>query len=178
MTTIIEALRPLESEERHRTVDAAMTYLGEKSKPATKSQAGGADTDDDAGDGNYPAGVAKWMRQNAVSAEALDQVYDFRDNGTFEIHDAPGNSNKEKTLNAYTLVGVGNYLSTNARSFDDATARAVCKRLGCLDEANHASTLKSKHPEFSGDKKSGFMITNVGVKRAAELVKEVAGGGK
>lgn len=176
LTTVIEALKPLGSEDRHRTVDAAMTFLGETAKVApARRKAGTTGASEDAGDGSYPAAVGKWMEKYEISGEELDQVFHFKDDGSFEIHDVPGRSKKEKTLNTYILTGVGQFLTTNERAFDDSTARAFCERMACYDPANHAVHLKRKHPEFSGDKKKGYSLTNVGVKRGAELVKELAG---
>jgi hypothetical protein len=102
-------------------------------------------------------------------------VFHFNDDGTFDIHDAPGKSKKEKTLNTYILTGVGKYLTTKTRDFDDSMARGFCESIGCYDPANHASHLKNKGSEFSGDKNKGYSLTNVGVKRGAALVKELAG---
>ena len=63
------------------------------------------------------------MQENHVSEEQLEQVFHFQ-NGTFDLLDAPGDSKKEKTLNAYTLTGLGKYLSSTDRNFDDATPAA------------------------------------------------------
>jgi hypothetical protein len=114
------------------------------------------------------------MQQYSVSPEELDQVFHFKGDGIFDIHDAPGKSKKEKTLNTYILTGVGRFLITNNREFDDQTVRGFCETIGCYDRANHAAYMKAKGPEFSGDKKKGYSLTNVGVKRGATLVKEVA----
>jgi hypothetical protein len=179
LMTIIKVLTPLKSEVRRRTVDAAMTYLGEVTKAApTETKAGAAGARERAGDENYPAAASKWMERHGISDEELDQVFHFNKDGSFAIHDAPGRSKKEKTLNAYILTGLGKYLTTNDKAFDDAPARAFCEDIACYDPANHAVHLKHKHPEFSGDKKKGYTLTNVGVKRGAELVKELAGAAK
>jgi hypothetical protein len=177
LTTIIKALTPLKSNERHRIVDAAMLFLGETSV-STERGAEAADAQKEVGDGNYPAGARTWMKQNGVSAEELDMVFHFGSDGTFDIHDAPGKSKKEKTLNTYILTGLGRYLTTSERGFEDSLARGFCETIGCYDPANHAAHLKDKGAEFSGDKSKGYTLTNVGVKRGAALVKEVAGAAK
>jgi hypothetical protein len=158
-----------------------MLFLRETAEPAP---AGGAPAErktaagagNDAGDGSYPAAVNRWMDQHGVSAEAMDKVFHFKDDGSFETHDVPGKSMREKTLNTYILTGVGNFLASNNRTFDDSLARGFCEKMGCYDKANHAAHLK-KHrgAEFSGDKSKGYTVTNVGIKRGAALVKELAG---
>ena len=178
LTAIIKALTPLASEERRRTVDAAMLFLGE---PATTADVGRdvakGTTHNSIAEG-YPPAATRWLKQHDMSAEELDQVFHFNPDGSFEIHDAPGKSKKEKTLNTYTLTGLGSMLTTGERSFDDSLARGFCETIGCYDPANHAAYLKDKGAEFSGDKARGYSLTNVGVKRGTALVKELAGAGK
>jgi hypothetical protein len=174
---IIEVLKPLASEERHRAVEAALTFLGEKTtkaaEPAGKKPTK-ADDEEDTG-GQYSPEARKWMKQHNISEEELEQVFHFREEGGFVIHDVPGKSGKDKMLNTYTLTGVGTFLTTSQRGFDDATARGFCETIGCYDKANHASHLKkAKHPEFTGDKSKGYTLTNPGLKRGAALVKELA----
>jgi len=178
LTTIIKELTPLTSEDRHRIVNAAMTFLGEPTVlPKQKSAAGGAAEEiDDHANGDRSAQTSRWMSQHSVSGEELDQVFHFHPDGTFVLLDAPGSSKREQTLNTYILTGLGNYLAVNDRAFDDATARAFCDKIGCYDQANHASHLKNRGPEFTGDKNKGYSLTNPGLKRGATLVKEMAGG--
>ena len=176
LMTIINALEPLLPEERRRTVDAAMTYLGEPVKAAPVTRKSGTGEGDSGGD--HPAAASKWMEKYGVSAEELEQVFHFDGNGGFVIHDAPGRWKKEQTLNTYTLTGLGAYLATGNGAFDDATARGFCVKIGCMDQANHATHLSDKHPEFTGDKKKGYTLTTVGMKNGAALVKELAGTAK
>jgi hypothetical protein len=67
---------------------------------------------------------------------------------------------------------------TGDRGFQDSSARSLCEILGCYDGPNHAKYLKAKGADFSGDKTKGYSLTKVGEKRAAELVKELAGAAK
>jgi hypothetical protein len=173
LTKIIEALTPLQADERRRTVDAAMTFLGEPVKAAPGARKPGTGEGDSGGD--HPATASKWMETSGVTPEQLDQVFHFGGDGKFDILDAPGTTKKDQTLNTYILTGLGTYLATGNRAFDDATARGFCVKIGCYDAANHATHLKEKHPEFSGDKKTGYTLTTVGTKRGAALVKELAG---
>jgi hypothetical protein len=181
LMAIIDHLKPLESEVRRRTVDAAMTFLGETIKPPARDTGEGAaaEASEAEDEGTYSKGVRQWMKKYDVTGDQMDRVFLFKEDGSFDIHDVPsGSSKKEQTLNTYILTGLGAFLSTGERKFDDATARNWCKRVGCYDEANHSSTVKgNKGGEFSGDKKPGYTITNIGLKRGAELVKELAGAG-
>lgn len=183
LTTIINLLKPLTSEDRQRTVGAAMLFLGETSVSPPKlkqkiSASEDGDEGEDTDEGDYSPHITKWMKQNDVSPEELDQVFHFGDEGTFDLLHSPGKSKKEQTTNTYTLTGLGKYLAANDRSFDDAVARGFCETIGCFDSTNHATYVRKNKGEFSGDKTKGYSLTNVGVKRGAALVKEVAGGKK
>jgi hypothetical protein len=184
LTTIINLLKPLTSEDRQRTVGAAMMFLGEaplsKPKLAQKdSKSDDSDEGDDTDEGDYSAHIKKWMKQNDVSSEELDQVFHFNDDDTFDLLHSPGKTKKEQTINIYTLTGLGKYLAANDRSFDDTTARAFCEKMGCFDKSNHSTHLHVKNrPEFTGDKSKGYSLTNPGIKRGAALVKEVSGAAK
>ena len=185
LTKIIEVLQPLSSDERHRTMNAAMLFLGISAAPThqardaapNRNPAGDDEPDSDDLDGAaYSPQIKKWMRQNNVTSDELDRAFQFHADGTFDIHDVPGKSKKEQTLNTYIMTGLGRYLATGERGFDDATARQICEDVGCYDQANHATHLKTKGAEFSGDKSRGYILSNVGIKRGAALVKELAAG--
>lgn len=179
LTAVVKALKPLESVERHRTVEAAMHYLGEMPFTQSNQSSSISPEDPEASIAGFPPAVASWIKQNNITSDMLDQVFHFGGNGTFEIHDAPGKSKKEKTLNTYILTGLGKYLSTGEANFDDALARNFCNTIGCYDAANHAAHLKDyKGPEFTGDKNKGYTLTNPGKKKGATLVKELAGAAK
>lgn len=175
---LVRMLKPLSSEERHRAVSAAMTYLGETYAPnrqdgdVGRDGSGGGTAGPDLS--TYPKAVGKWMNQNGITSDELDQVVQFNGDGTFAIHDVPGKTKKEQTLNVYIMAGVCTFLSTGERVFDDATARRFCEDVGCLDKANHAAILSGHGPEFSGDKNKGYNLSNIGLKKGAVLVKEFA----
>jgi hypothetical protein len=177
LTAIVKVLTPLNSDERRRTVDAAMMFL-EGTSPIGQSK---GRVSDDAGQTSVEgmsANTRAWMKQNVVNQDELDAVFNFNADGTFEIINTPGKSKKEKSINAYVLTGLGKYLATGERGFDDATARDACERNSCYDAANHATYLKDRDGEFTGDKAKGYSMTYPGLKRAAVLVKEVAGTAK
>ncbi|MFN3623982.1 MAG: hypothetical protein ACK4TP_07960 [Hyphomicrobium sp.] len=177
LLSLVRILKPLPSEERHRAVMAAMTYLGENFAPIKQQPS--ADNSSAAstggGDGDYPKAVEGWMKKEGVTPDELDQVIQFHPDGTFAIHSVPGKTKKEQTLNAYVLTGVCTFLTTGERTFQDAVARQICADIGCLDKSNHAATLGDAGPEFSGDKNKGYSLSNVGIKRGAVIVKELAG---
>jgi hypothetical protein len=175
ITAVVKALKPLNSLERHRTVEAAMLYLGETPFQKADRQGFQEPSKGNPGGEGYGAEASTWLKQNNVSADELDLVFHFGADGTFDIHDAPGKSRKEKTLNAYVLTGLGKYLTTGQREFDDALARGFCHTIGCYDNANHATYLKDKGPEFTGDKSKGYTLTNPGMKKGRMLVKAMAG---
>src|SRR5258708_34158770 len=116
------------------------------------------------------------MDQHGVSAEAMDKVLHFKDDGSFETHDVPGKSMREKTLNTYILTGAGNFLASNNRTFDDSLSRGFCEKMGCYDKANHAAHLK-KHrgAEFSGDKNKGNTVPTQRIRPGSGLAKELMG---
>jgi hypothetical protein len=106
----------------------------------------------------------------------LDHAFHFNGDGTFAIHNVPGKSRREQTLNVYVLTGLGQFLRSGDRAFDNAMARGFCEKLGCYDPNNHSKFLTGNRiSEFTGDKSKGYTLTNVGMKRGAALVKELAG---
>lgn len=175
---IVRILKPLTSEERQRAVNAAMAFLGEaqiSSKAAQPSSSAPEGARVDVIAGGYPPSVSNWMRQHDLSSDELDQVFQFHKDGSFDIHEVPGKTKKERTLNVYVLTGTGMFLTTGDRTFQDQDARKFCENTGCLDAPNHAAILKDRGSEFAGDKNKGFSISNPGLKRAAAIIKEVAG---
>src|SRR5579872_1993712 len=181
LTTIIEVLQPLSADERQRTMNAAMLFLGIAPAPAPSARgaapAGREEPDTTVDSAGYSPQTARWMQHNNITADELDQAFQFHDDGTFDIHGVPGKSKKEQTINTYILTGLGRYLATGERLFEDALARQFCEDVGCYDQANHAAHLKTRGgAEFSGDKSRGFTLSNVGIKRGAALVKELAAG--
>jgi hypothetical protein len=84
------------------------------------------------------------------------------------------NKTVQRLRNLWTLRPTIQPTMTRPTRFDDAPARAVCEKVGCYDAANHSATLKSPHPEFTGDKKRGYSLTNPGIKRGADFVRQIA----
>jgi len=177
MTQLHDLLKPLDPSERTKVIKAALTLLGDPpniapDKPETL-------VDEEEGDGaevSFPPKVRGWMKSNSITTEQLSHVFHF-DGGEFEIisGDAPGSNNKEKTINAYILTGLRRYLKAGDAKFDDKDAREVCRKFGCLNEANHATYMRNAGNVLSGSKGSGWTVTGPGLKAGAGVVKELAG---
>jgi hypothetical protein len=84
-----------------------------------------------------------------------------------------GRNKKEQTYNAYVLVGIGQLLLTGDASFDDRAARSLCEKFGCYNSANHSTHLREKGNEFTGTKERGWTLTAPGLKRGADLIKDM-----
>ena len=174
ITVVIGALKPLTSEERQRTVRAALLYLDEKFPVNEGNEAAKSE---DVGDEKeaLPRASLTWLKQNDIPLDKVDEYFELRSDGTFDIWNAPGKSMKEKTVAIYFLTALGNYLSRQEQNFEDSLAREFCQELGCYDSPNHSSYLKSLHPtDIRGDKKKGFRITRQGLSKAANLMKSGA----
>jgi hypothetical protein len=163
---MIELLTPLSSEDRQRLVGATLTFLGENSAISKR-----ADGSEDAVDeGSLPPRASTWRKQNGLSMEQINQVFHIIGDKV-EVLEVPGASNKEKTINAYVLAGLGRYLVSGDPRFDDKFARDVCSTAGCYDGTNHSTILKTRGNLFTGDKGAGWTLTSPGLKQAADLVK-------
>lgn len=170
LSKVVEILTPFHSEERVRIFQAAMVMLGEA--PTIKSDTPEAPGVTMEGMG---ARARAWLRQNSITPEQLEQVFHIAD-GDIEVI-APqllGRNKKEQMYVAYILTGVGQLLRSDAPSFDDKSARALCERSGCYDSANHASHLKDRGNEFTGSKDKGWTLTAPGLKRGADIIKDIS----
>ena len=172
MTKIVEALSPLSSEDRARVIGAALALLGD-TQVGGIAQASGAQAIDEV-ELVLPPRARSWMNQNGISATELQQVFHIVDGQAEVIVAVPGRNKKEQTYNAYILTGIGQLLTSGAANFTDKAARAFCELSGCYDSANHAAHMKDKGSEFTGSKDKGWNLTAPGLKRAAEIVKELS----
>lgn len=164
-----------------RIVNATLVLLGETPTPAHQGVTGAGQEMLDVGEnlGDMPLRARTWMKQNDLAISELEQVFNVVD-GVAEViaPHMPGKNKKEQTLNAYILTGVTKMISTGNSSFSDSEARELCVRSGCYDSGNHAATMKDKGNEFAGTKDKGWMLTAPGLKRAAELIKELSKSGE
>jgi hypothetical protein len=170
---MVALLEPLDADIRRRVIHAALTLLGDEHP--TKSES--ADTENDApgSTGKFPRRAEAWMRQSGLTKNEINQVFHI-DGEQVEVVASRivGKTNKERTLNAYLLAGIGRLLGSGEASFDDKAARGLCSDLGCYDHTNHATYLKDKGNTLAGSKDSGWKLTSPGLAQAATLVREMA----
>jgi hypothetical protein len=127
-----------------KAINAALTLLGDDTidagSSARKKPKGEDHPDDHHGNiGELSSKGRAWMRKYKVTGEQLSEVFDF-DGETVDViaDDVPGDNSKVKTINAYVVTGMGEYLKTGEVTFKDDAARAVCKHIGCLNSTNHS----------------------------------------
>ena len=170
---VVKVLGPLESEDRHRVIQASLVVLKEKATDVAPELTG--DAVGLAQVGELPMRARLWAKQNALTSGQLQQVFDFSDGAAIII--APeigGKTNSEKTIKAYVLAGVAGLLSSGDPNFDDKAARALCETFGCYDRTNHSKYMKDKGNNFTGTKDGGWKLTAPGLKYGALLVKELS----
>jgi formylmethanofuran dehydrogenase subunit E-like metal-binding protein len=172
MTKVVEVLSPLSPEERARVIGAALALLGDTQSTIAAPTPGGPKVED-VELGALPSRAKSWMSLHAISAVELQQIFHIEAGAADFIAAVPGRNKKEQTYNAYVLTGLGQLLSTGAPAFTDKAARALCELSGCYDSANHSAHMKDKGNEFTGSKEKGWTLTAPGLKRAAELIKEL-----
>lgn len=181
-TRLVDVLEPLESDERRRAISAALTLLGEimpegEGGPNTKGN-DKAETRN-SGPTNLPEGLSakasNWVKQNNLTTTQIEQVFDITAEGATVIaSEMPGKSKREQTHNAYVLQGLSRFLASGDPSFDDKSARKVCEDSGCYDRANHSTIMGDIGNLVTGSKKTGWKLTAPGLKRGAELVKQLS----
>jgi hypothetical protein len=172
--SLYDLLEPVDPADRKKAIKATMTMLGDAADLPLDRGGKSGDADDD-GDSDLPAKARQWMKKYDVTQEHLNHVFHV-ENGTAEViaHEAPGSSTKAKTINGYVLTGISQLLAKGEAKFDDKTARAVCKTMGCFNEGNHATYMKEKGNVLGGSKDSGWTLTGPGLKSGADLIKELA----
>ena len=172
MTKVVEVLSPLSSEDRARVIGAALALLGDAQSKVAVPKPSEPELHD-AELGTLPPRARSWMSQHGVSAVELQQIFHVADGEVEVIATVPGRNKKDQTYNAYVLTGLSQLLATGAPAFTDKAARALCEASGCYDSANHATHMKDKGNEFTGSKDKGWTLTAPGLKRAADLIKEL-----
>jgi hypothetical protein len=172
-TELYNLLQPLDPAERKRIIKAALVLLGDDTSAADQKPGTRDAVDDNAPDDDLElnARARTWMSRNNVTAEQLAHVFHI-DGETIDIiaDTAPGKNQKEQTINAFVLTGIGEFLKTGEAKFTDKAAREMCKKMGCLSETNHSTYMKKPGNILSGSK-SGWALTGPGLKAGAELIK-------
>lgn len=179
--SIYDLLKPLDSPDRLRAINAALTLLGDTVMGSGgKAKAKEEDPEDEGSenaDFDLSAKGRAWMRRYKVTEDQIGNVFDL-DGETAEViaDEVPGDSAKVKTINAYVITGIAHFLKTGDVKFEDDAARAVCKHIGCLNPANHSSYMAAKKNLFNGSKKTGWKLTAPGLRKGAELVTAIVTG--
>jgi hypothetical protein len=167
---LVAILEPLDSEQRRRAVSAAMMLLGESATQRLQSdQSQTEDTDGLSGK------TLAWAKKNGITVEQLEHVFSIDSDGVDVIAArAPGKSKRLQTIESYVLSGLRSFLATGELSFTDDDARAICKKLGAFDSPNHFNYVKGLGNLVSGSKDAGWKLTNPGLARGAEIVKQLS----
>jgi hypothetical protein len=168
LTKLIALLENVEEEKRNRLIKSAMVFLG--SELISTHQENSNNTDEADNSSIVFPKVNNWLKRHGIEFESLSNIFHIDNESTTLIASIPGNSNKEKTLNAYILKGLEEFFSTGEPKFQDEDARDLCKSSGCYDSTNHSTFLKGKKNIFIGDKAEGWTLTTPGLDKSAELV--------
>lgn len=166
---VVEELTPLESDERRRVIEAALTLLGEKAVTKTSVEVSAEKEEGDA----YPPRAAGWLKQNNLSHEQIERVFPLDSERADVLVAIPGSVNKDKVRNAYLLIGLWHFLRTGEPKFSDAIAREFCAKEGFYDSTNHAKYFKGwKDIIKSSD--GEWIVTKPGLEAAATLITQLA----
>lgn len=173
MTKIVAILEPLSSDERLRTVRAAMVLLGESSSNDTFQNTTELVGTPDVTSSDIPSRAQTWMKQNDVTNDEVQQIFHISDGTVDVLVQSPGKNKKEQTLNMYVLTGIGQLLATGEPLFEDKVARENCRTAGCYDTGNHSFYMKGKGNLFASAKDKKWTLTSPGLKKGAEIIKEI-----
>jgi len=144
------------------------------------SGGGGGSADGSKGSAALPGlstKAAAWIKQNGLTKSQLEHVFDIDGTSVNVLGGSiPGKSAKAQTISAYILKGVAQLLATGEPTFDDKSARKLCEDLGCYSSANHAVYMNSMGNTITGSKDKGWKLTAPGLKKGADLIKEMTKG--
>lgn len=183
LVKVVNLLTPLTPHERLKVVRSAIALLNDESGNLTTAIAPmsiAVDThvNHQNNHGELPPKAKAWMTQNALTMESLESIFHFSSEGVDIIAaDVPGNGNKDKVQSTYLLSGIVGFLSTGTAFFEDSKARDLCCNFGCFDQTNHSKSVKALGNAVVGDKNKGWTLTAPGLKKAAELLKDIANEG-
>jgi hypothetical protein len=181
MGKIHDILKPLQTEDRHKVINAALLLLGdvaprETPSPVVTATSGPAARDPADGDDDL-AGLSQqaksWARRHKVTMEELSQYFHVGV-GEAEVLEIPadGRNNKEQVVVCYIFQGLAAYLANGVSTFTDDEARKLCKQQGCFDATNHTKAYKQFGNRLHGHQKTGWELTKRGLDAAAELIKQ------
>jgi hypothetical protein len=171
---LVEVLGGLDSEERGRAISAAMVLLGDSNRALAEArQRPSAEMTIECVDG-LPAKAVAWAKKNDLELDQLEHVFTIDHDGVDVIAArAPGKSKRLQTIGTYLLCGLASLLARGDLSFTDDDARELCKKLGAFDSPNHFNYVKGLGNLVAGSKEAGWKLTNPGLARAAEIVRQL-----
>lgn len=170
---LVQLLAPLTHEERDRAIAAAKILLGHPTSstptPAPAQEPGGISDN-----GSVSPKASAWMKKHSITRDQLEQVFAIDGNMIDVIASSmPGTSKRQQTVEAYVICGLKSFLQSGEPGFTDKEAREVCVRVGCYDTPNHSNYIKALGNLATGSKESGWKLSNPGISKAAEIVKEL-----
>lgn len=167
---LVDILVALDSADRRRVVDAALTLLGDG--PTKTNISSEPEESMSSALSQFPPQARVWARKYHVLSEHLEQVFHIDQAGVQPIA-LPGSTNKkiEQTANTYLVQGIAALLSTGESSFADEDARKLCEHFGCYDSTNHSRYVKAIGSRITGSKSAGWKLTAPGLEAAADLIK-------
>lgn len=175
---VVKLLTPLDSDGRQKAIKASLTLLGEA---GVDIGAGGSGSAGGSGGSAALPGLSTkataWTKQHGFTRSQLEHVFDIDGTSVNVLSGTiPGRSPKGQTISAYILKGVAQLLATGEPTFDDKSARKLCVDLGCYNSANHAVYMNSMGNTITGSKDKGWKLTAPGLKKGADLIKEMTKG--
>jgi hypothetical protein len=179
-SAVFGILEPLAPQDRKRVISATLALLADEPsfvdepKRASSSTRAESDREDSEDIGLNPR-TTKWLRQNGITTEELQEVFHFS-GGKVEVIASrlPANSRREQTGQAYLLEGFRAFLETGEPKFTDEAAMQLTKRFGAFDTNNHSGNRKSLGNSLSGSRQAGFELSQPGLRTAVALVKQLA----
>lgn len=170
-------LEPLDSPNRKRVVDSALSLLGEDfgAGSRTQAQAKSSFESEVGSEGNFGVKSNRWMSQNGLSMAAIEEVF-HRDGSDVQViaSHVLGTGKRAQTHACYLISGIRAMLATDDPKFSEAEAVDLCKHFGCFDGANHAKTRSELGNNVAGTKSTGYTLPAPGLRAAAALIKEMA----
>jgi hypothetical protein len=171
---LVGVLNKLDAEQRRRAISAALVMLGDTDSGSADLNNERPQKPSESTDGLSAKALA-WAKKNSISTDQLESVFTIDDDGVDIIAaQLPGRSKRLQTIESYVLCGLAVYLAKGELSFADDDARALCKKLGAFDSPNHFNYVKGLRNLVAGSKDAGWKLTNPGLARAAEIVRQLA----
>lgn len=172
---LVQILLPLNSGERKRAITAAMVLLGDSHEETVARSAPTAQVHSSHPQEGISAKASGWMKKHGITRDQLEQIFSIEAD-SIEVIAAqmPGASKRRQTVDAYIICGLRALLQVGEPNFTDKDARAICVRVGCYDTGNHSNYINALGNLVGGTKDVGWKLTNPGLGRAAEIVKQLA----